>query len=85
MERTDDALGISWTRKQHEELCELLKSLKGKWLLTYNDTPEIRDLYSEFKIERVTLPKIASDSKQTGGLREYYNHLIVRNYGEVEA
>ena len=83
--QTDDALGISWTREQHEELHELLKSLKGKWLLTYNDTPEIWNLYGKFKIERVTLPKIASDSKQTGGLREYYNHLIIRNYGEVEA
>jgi DNA adenine methylase len=82
---TDDALGISLTKKQHEELNERLKGLKGKWLLTYNDVPEIWDLYSGYKIERVTLPKVASDSRSTDGLREYYNHLIIRNYGEVAA
>jgi DNA adenine methylase len=83
--QTDDALGISWIQKEHEELNTRLKDLKGKWILTYNDAPEVLDLYGKFKIERVTLPKIASDSKQTGGLREYYNHLIIRNYGEVVA
>jgi len=82
---TDDALGISFTKKQHEELCECLKKLRGKWLLTYNDVAEIWDLYSDYEIEQVTLPKVASDSRLTGGLREYFNQLIIRNYKEAEA
>jgi len=77
---TDDALGISWTKEQHEELSQRLRSLKGKWILTYNDASEIRDLYKGYSIERVTVPKVAPNSKETGGLREYYDHLVIRNY-----
>lgn len=77
---TDDALGISWTKEQHEELSQRLRELKGKWILTYNDASEIRDLYKDHPIEKVTVPKVAPNSKETEGLREYYNHLIVRNY-----
>jgi len=81
--QTDDALGISWTRKEHEELQKRLKVLKGKWLLTYNDAPEVMDLYNGYSVERITLPQSAPDSKQTGGLREYYNQLIITNYKEA--
>jgi DNA adenine methylase len=77
--RTDDALGISWAKEQHEELNQRLRSLKGKWILTYNDASEIRDLYRDFSIERVTVPKVAPNSKETENLREYYDHLVIRN------
>lgn len=77
--QTDDALGISWTKDQHEELSQALKSLKGKWILTYNDASEIRHLYKDCPVERVTVPKVAPNSKETGGLREYYDHLIITN------
>jgi DNA adenine methylase len=80
--QTDDALGISWTEEQHEELNQRLKRLKGKWILTYNDTPQIRHLYREYIIERVTVPKVSPNSKDTEGLREYYDHLIVTSYPE---
>jgi DNA adenine methylase len=76
---TDDALGISWTREQHEELSQRLRNLKGKWILTYNDAAEIRHLYHGYSIERITVPKVASNSKDTEGLREYYDHLIISN------
>jgi DNA adenine methylase len=82
--RTDDALGISWNTAEHEELNKLLANLDGKWILTYNDAPEIRHLYEGYKIEQITLPKVASNSKQTAGLREYYNHLIITNCGEMD-
>jgi len=76
---TDDALGISWTKEQHEELSQRLRSLKGKWILTYNDARQIRDLYANCDVERVTVPKVAPNSKETEGLREYYDHLIITN------
>ncbi|MEM2112014.1 MAG: DNA adenine methylase [Candidatus Bathyarchaeia archaeon] len=76
---TDDALGISWTKEQHEELSRCLKNLGGKWILTYNDAPEILRLYNDYSIERVTVPKVAPNSKETDGMREYYDHLVIRN------
>jgi DNA adenine methylase len=62
---TDDALGISWTKDQHEELSQHLRSLKGKWILTYNDDPQTRGLYSSFNTERVTVQKVAPNSEET--------------------
>jgi len=59
-----------------------LRSLKGKWILTYNEASEIRDLYGDYLVERVTVPKVAPNSKDTEGLREYYDHLIIKNYAD---
>jgi DNA adenine methylase len=38
-----------------EDLVDLLKHLKGRFLLTINDTPEIRTLFRGFQIENVEL------------------------------
>lgn len=37
------------------ELAELLRKIKGKFLMTINDTPEIRAIFDGFKIEETTL------------------------------
>ncbi len=36
--------------KEHKELAELLKALKGRFLLSYNDYDLVRELYKDFKI-----------------------------------
>jgi len=41
-----DGFGI----KEHKELAELLKNIKGKFLLSYNDSPVVRELYKDFTI-----------------------------------
>lgn len=35
---------------EHKELSQLLKNVKGKFLLSYNDCPIVRDLYKDFNI-----------------------------------
>jgi len=77
---TDDAMGIHFSPKQHEELRDRLDQLQSKWLLTINDHPKVLELYEKYRIERVTVTQQASLSKDTGGFREYYDHLIVTNY-----
>lgn len=37
-------------RKEHEELAALLKGVKGRFLLSYNDCDLVRELYKDFKI-----------------------------------
>lgn len=37
--------------KEHEKLADLLSKLKGKFLLSYNDHPKIRELYKDFNIQ----------------------------------
>jgi DNA adenine methylase len=59
---------------EHEELNQLLKSIKGKWLLSYNDHPYIRKLYKDFLIENVeTLYSLSGASKPK-------TEIIIRNY-----
>jgi DNA adenine methylase len=41
-----DGFGI----KEHEELAEMLKKIKGKFLLSYNDSTIVRELYKNFTI-----------------------------------
>ncbi len=35
----------------HERLCELLHKRKSGWMLSYNDSSQIREMYSNFRIE----------------------------------
>jgi DNA adenine methylase len=58
-----------------EKLAEKLKGLKGKFLLSINDHPEIRRLFSDFKIE--TVP-IAYSLHGIAGKR--HEELLIRNY-----
>ena len=38
----------------HTELAEIVCSIKGNWLLTYNDNSNIRNLYKQYNIREVT-------------------------------
>lgn len=59
---------------RHEEIATLLKQVKGKFLLSYNNDPYIRDLYKDFTIEEVDAQYTVSGSILTEiGLR-------IRNY-----
>lgn len=40
----------------HERLFELTKQIKGKYMLTYDDTPEIRRLANKYKLDYRTIP-----------------------------
>lgn len=39
-------------REDFANLAGILKGLKGEFLLSINDTPEIRDLFGSFRIEK---------------------------------
>lgn len=59
---------------EHEQLCELLKTIKGKWLLSYNDHPFIHKLYEGFKIENVqTMYSLSGNTSPK-------TEIIIRNY-----
>lgn len=61
-----------FTKEDHIKLAKLLRQIKGKFILSYNDDPFIRDLYSDFHIEEIA---------RTNNLnhRSFYE-LIIRNY-----
>ena len=61
-----------FTKEDHLNLKQRLSSIKGLFLLSYNDDPFIRDLYRDFNIE----PIQRSNNLSTGN----YNELLISNY-----
>lgn len=60
------------------DLVEILRNLKGKFLMTINDTPEIREIFSGFVIEETTLKySCCSSAKARAKIR---TELLISNY-----
>jgi DNA adenine methylase len=62
-------------QKDYVELASLLKNLKGKFLLSLNDKPEVRKIFSTFNISDVTL---SYSSQQKPG--KTFKELFISNY-----
>ncbi len=62
------------TFSKHEELATVLKNIKGKFLLSYNNDPYIRTLYQGFTIDEVEAQYTVSGAFQTE------TELLIRNY-----
>jgi len=58
-----------------EELAQVLRRVKGKFLLSINNHSEIRKLFADFKIEEVTLAYTIQRHKD-----RRYVELFIRNY-----
>lgn len=54
-EKGEELYQFFFKRKDHERMAVALKESKNKWLLSYDDHPEIRKLYSFAHIEDVPL------------------------------
>lgn len=63
--------------EEHRKLAELLRNLKGKWILSYNDDDFIRNLYNEFHIEEVE--RLNNMGAAAGG-EKIFKELIIKNY-----
>ncbi|PID66569.1 MAG: adenine methyltransferase [Gammaproteobacteria bacterium] len=58
-----------------KSLAELLIDAKGKFLMSINDTPEIREIYNDFNLTPVSLSYSVSKSKPT-----IANELFITNF-----
>ena len=72
---TNAPFGLTFSPEQHKELRDRLFSLKGKWLLTINDTKETRELYKGCRIEELVTQQSAGIDKDSK--TKYYVHLLV--------
>lgn len=70
----------NFTETDHKDLAELLKHIKGKFLLSYYPHPEIYELYKDFEIVEKEYTKYAS----TKELKEKSIELFISNYPQVE-
>jgi DNA adenine methylase len=63
------------TENDYVELAALLKNLKGRFLLSLNDKPEIRRIFASFKIHRLNFSYSAQ--RKAG---KTYNEVLISNY-----
>lgn len=69
--------GNIFGEKEHLLLRNKLKNIKGKFLLTLNDHPKVREWYKDFNFKEVEV--IYSVSKEAKA-RKKYGELIITNY-----
>ena len=74
---------VGFTTADHERLANCLAGIEGKFLLSYNDCPEIRILYDkpEYKIESLSR---LHNMKQRFSAGEQYPELLISNYDTGE-
>lgn len=70
-----DVAGYKGATVDPEELYDAIKSLKGRFLLSYNDHPKVRQIFKEFHMKSVkTSHTVSKDS------RFDVNELLISNY-----
>lgn len=74
---------VGFTSSDHERLARALISMQGRFLLSYNDCPEIRELYSRPGITIETTSRLSNmQQRYEGG--KMYDELIISNYNTAE-
>jgi len=68
-----------FTSQDHKDLRDILGKTQGQWLLTYDDTPEIRQLYADFKIRTIS-SSLSSQKVGNGEKRIPLRQLLITNF-----
>jgi len=66
-----------FTPEDHQRLRASLEGLKGRFILSYNDCPQVRELYDGYRIEGISRRENLSG---TGKNRQEYAEVIIRNF-----
>lgn len=72
--KTEKYYGDLFSVEDHEKLRDIIKNLKGKFILSYNNCDYIKELYNEFYIEEVTRNHNLKSNN------ERYKEVIIRNF-----
>lgn len=79
-ENSDKKLGYAQSSEfDFERLKDVLSKIKGKFLMTINDSKRIRDLYKEFHIKPIKVPNPYSHRKNSKQ-KAFRPELIITNY-----
>ena len=74
---------VGFTRKDHERLADALCSMQGKFLLSYNDCPVIRELYSRPGIMIEGTARLSNIAQRYEAGKQYAE-LLISNYDTIE-
>ncbi len=65
--------------EDHQDLVRILRGVQGKWLMTLDDTPQLRELYKDFQIQPLSTI-LSSQKVPKGGKRVRFHQLLIANY-----
>ena len=74
---------VGFTRQDHIRLRDALMGIKGKFLLSYNDCPEIRQLYSQPGIMIESTTRLSNIAQRYDAGKQY-PELLISNYDTYE-
>ena len=78
---TEDMYDVGFGWDDHVRLRDTLKNIKGKFLLSYNDCPEIRELYEGFSIFDFSRTHSMAQRYEAG---KKFGELLIGNYDLYE-
>jgi DNA adenine methylase len=78
---TEDMYAVGFNLDDHVRLRDTLKNIKGKFLLSYNDCPEIRELYSGFPLFDFSRTHSMAQRYEAG---KEFRELLIGNYDLYE-
>ena len=64
----------------YQKLVDILKSIKGKFLLSINDSPRIRELFQNYKIVSILVQKTGGSKKLFKLMGFLRSELLISNY-----
>lgn len=65
-----------FSRDQFDKMAKQLRSIKGKFILSLNDRPEVREIFAGFKVKSVDVPYSISRKAEA---RKAYGEVIISN------
>ncbi len=74
---------VGFTKDDHIRLANRLSSIEGKYLLSYNDCPEIRKLYESRGAHIESISRLSNIAQRYEAGRQY-DELIISNYDTKE-
>lgn len=70
----------STTDFDHERLRDVLKGIKGRFLLSYDDSPKVRELYKGYEMIEVERQNGINNREGTNRANKVYKELLIANY-----
>ncbi len=77
--RSAKALPFDFTLEDHEKLASVLRDVRGRWIASYDDCPEVRSLYEGCSTVHVST-KLSSQKVGLGGSRRDLNQILIANF-----
>lgn len=74
----DDYGKAMFDRADFAKMAVLLAQLKGRFVLSINDVPEVRDIFAGFRLDEVTTTYSVANHSGSGGARA---ELLISNFG----